>query len=113
MARAFGKLATILLVYAAIHPFAYLGAQWYATRGWDLPYEVETKLDTVTLDGTDYRAVDEDGEPLISQLQVGGWSPVLAPRNVLVALLLSVAIVGISALCAIAARALEQGEAPA
>jgi len=115
MTRTYRVLARALLVSAALYPLAFFGAEWWAMR--DLPRTAGWTVEDggsifggergwsarirTEFAGTELTKQTGDGSPLLFQEIV--WS--FTPWQVLMSLLTSIGIVGVAALCAIAARA--------
>jgi len=107
MVRFYRAFAKLLTVYALLHPFVYLGGEWFEMRRMNAEVEAQLRTRTPVEAGWTDSATPAigDGTPLLHQTMV--YESVFSVPNVLLALLMSLGIVGIGALCLIAASLTE------
>lgn len=100
MIRFYRTLAKVVTIYALLHPFAYLGAQWYEMRriqekavsGWTA-YSAEAGLNSKFEIG--------DDTPLLFQELI--FERVFSIRNILLTLVMALGLIGVGAIFHIAA----------
>lgn len=106
MIRFYRAFAKVLTVYALLHPFVYLGGEWVEMRRMDAEARdwLQDAPPAAGWTASGSPAIG-DGTPLLRQRMV--YESVFSIPNVLLALLMSLGIVGIGALCLIAASLME------
>ena len=100
MIRFYRTLAKVVTIYALLHPFVYLGAQWYEMRC------MQDHAESILAGRSDpifdtFEAQSSDGSPLLFQKLI--WERVFSIRNILLTLVMALGLLGVGAIFHIAA----------